>query len=557
MPTRFSLRKFFINLWNDERGGIPPADQQAPTEPTAPPPGANDRTHRNWMVEELNRPEPGEPEPASSSETDAAPNEAAPATSASTGAATQPEQETAATPETPEGEQPAEAATTDDDDEELELAWEKDGTAEAATDEPEEEIPQQGAADPETGLTPEQDRQAREALKQYLFSDNPEAEKALGLVLSTNRGKRMIDAFKWERAVREEPGENGEGGLGYRPTIQQMRDWMEDHYAMQRMQEDFRSGIPDKTHQVLDYFFGADQETGQLRPGAQQAIQQLPDMLASNEATLPLYGSMANRFVRGFAEHIKQQAAQKQAQYGDSETGQKWRDFYANGLTVIDHVLSGGRPSDGANGAVNGAAPQPNGATRQGQESPEAQRLREENERLRQQVGQAQTADEENYNSQFHVDADGVVNEAAAAVLKPFKSMYSEYAFNGLVEKVGQELLSTANRDKIFLRDVGHLLRQAYEHKDPQVREQALRRYQQKIGSVAKRHAPDFRARLRNTSNQQKQASDARHERLAAGQDRTDPTSASGDPINPQAQEMGQRKPGETTHDYMMRELSA
>lgn len=444
------------------------------------------------------------------------------------------------------------------DDPEIQLPWSDDGTptdlgisAPSSID---------GSTSTSTTLTPEQDAEAQTAFKSYMLASVPEPDRALHLLLRTSRGKRMYESWKSTRDMEAPATEDGGGGLGFVPSIDQVKTWMDADLAFSRLTEDFDSGDPSNVTAVLNHFF-APSEDGRLRPGAEVAAAHLPGLLASNPATRPLYNQMSRPIVAGFVAHLEQLANQA--------PNEEWTAFYANAVAAANYVITNGKASNGngngngnvnGNGGANGSSQYANGATNPRQD-PEVQRLLASRDRevedLRRQVGQSQFAHATQFEADIYSEFDSITDMAVDAAIGDLKKVYPERVYDAVHHKFGQDVSRQAQSDPIFKRSIQDLVQKAFRG-SPDSRDQAIRRYRQQIGNVVKRGTHAFRASLRNSSNQLREESDQRHALLAAGQGRTEPASSGGAPVAPQGSTAQiERVAGESQVDYLTRKIQA
>lgn len=135
--------------------------------------------------------------------------------------------------------------------------------------------------------------------------DNPEDAKpekedpddVVGQVLATPRGKRIYAAHRMLQDLAKLPEE---GGLGFRPDAEQIKQFYSAHEDFQRMQQDFtdESG----RQNFANYWFGVDQQ-GRALPGAVEMAEQLPVLVsrtnpqAFQAMARPIAEALVNRYI--------------------------------------------------------------------------------------------------------------------------------------------------------------------------------------------------------------------------------------------------------------------
>lgn len=278
-------------------------------------------------------------------------------------------------------ETPASGAGTDDDDE-FKFSFEKEGEPSVPDDE-------------SVSLTEEQIAELTAALRP---GDGHDPEKAMTLALRTSRGRKMLEAFKSARELSKDPAD---GGLGFQPSTKEIVDAFADQLSYQDFYGDLTSGNPDKVLEVTRSL---------LRPGEDGRIS--TDILRSFEL-LPSAVRAVNpvayeRLIQipaalDLAERFAAIAANDKL----SEDQQKKYSYVANGIRIL---LTGSADAPAAT-----PAPAAGDKRRPGRPSPRQDALEEENRRLREQLEQSSTRDQERIASavdgELYAVADSLLNE--------------------------------------------------------------------------------------------------------------------------------------------------
>ena len=236
-----------------------------------------------------------------------------------------------------------------------------------ATKEPDKEAVQSDApAAPEDKLDPDKD--------------------IVGAMLATSRGKRIYADYK-ELTEVAKPIE--EGGIGYKPSAQEIREFHQSHQVRSQMLSAFEAGDPQSAAEWVQGWFGK-WEDGANNVGAETVLETLPYTLAEIQPEL-FNKHIATPVAYGLAEHFAQMAASSQ-----DPTLAAQAKFVADFL-VWDR---------------GGKVPQsPGQALQQGQD-PEKQAMIEENRRLRQQLGQQHSQSVQGQMQQIQSNLDSAKENA-------------------------------------------------------------------------------------------------------------------------------------------------
>jgi hypothetical protein len=144
--------------------------------------------------------------------------------------------------------------------------------------------------------------------------------------LRTNRGKQMLQRYKEMRELAKDPSE---GGLGFIPNVQQIKQFHEDASGFEQMSYDFHSLNPDRMTNWANFWFEPSKNPAQLR--AQSLIaSQLPSIL--RDLNPDAYGSFARTLI---GDHMVNELLEKARAQSDPQE----RAFFARfARTVYEYV---------------------------------------------------------------------------------------------------------------------------------------------------------------------------------------------------------------------------
>lgn len=143
-----------------------------------------------------------------------------------------------------------------------------------------------------------------------------EAEKVVGAFLSTERGRRMYADFK---ALRELEKPDSEGGIGFRPTAEDIVNFHRSYQQHSRFWDDFSSGDPQRQVSIIRELFTATPD-GRRVDGADQLLATLPDVLV--DADPQMYRQLATPV----ATHITNTMRQLALSATSDEDKARWVD---------------------------------------------------------------------------------------------------------------------------------------------------------------------------------------------------------------------------------------
>lgn len=97
-----------------------------------------------------------------------------------------------------------------------------------------------------------------------------------------------------------------EGGIGFKPEPDQIKQWQRTHSILDEMSMDFTSGQPDAAEKFVNYWFGKD-VNGQVMDGASQIAESLPVILAKENPEA--YQRIASHFDSTLVVQLQRLAA--------------------------------------------------------------------------------------------------------------------------------------------------------------------------------------------------------------------------------------------------------
>ncbi len=287
-----------------------------------------------------------------------------------------------------------------------------------------------------------------------------------GAFLATSRGRRMLGAFKTMREIEKLPSE---GGLGFVPTINEIKEFHAAQQDWQSMQRDFSAPEPEAKARFLDFWVGPD-NNGQVRPGTEELVELLPVYL--NERNPQAFQRLARPMYEGLAQRFLALAEQHPAE----------KDALIAAADLIMHDQLG-KP--------RGSALNPNvAAPAQNQLPPEIQRELEEGRRLRLQMQQQQTAQQQQAVTTFSqtieakkkealdADVDRVLSKATMA------KQIDPFLFESVKSAVKQKIQSYLTQNTTGMDRVNHLVNRAVQTRNPQMVGTIVQEYRRLYGST-------------------------------------------------------------------------
>lgn len=232
---------------------------------------------------------PTEPSPSSASPTapSSAPTEASPSAPA--------DEKVTVTPSAPEAPAAPAAESVED---EYEVNFDDEPPAAAAPAAPgEEKGEDKNAAAPAKSEQEEVDDLAQQ-IKAGVFKNPDEVEAAF---LRTARGRQQLSDFKLMRQLAEPPQADGTGGLGFRPSIEQIKQFHTASAELAQLDDMFYSGRPDQQEQFWGQWFSKGPDGKAHQQGISAASTIAAGLFKSDPA---YYRAAADVFYKDAADHF-------------------------------------------------------------------------------------------------------------------------------------------------------------------------------------------------------------------------------------------------------------
>ncbi len=275
----------------------------------------------------------------------------------------------------------------------------------------------------------------------------------VGAMLATSRGKRIYQDYK-QLAGLAKPLEDG--GIGFKPSNDQFREFYDSYVALQQMQGSLSSGDPNEVAKFFDNWLGRDPQTGQMRiPGADQALNAVPTVIAQQHPELlpQLAQTTFQALQRTNPEALRatvidpassmlQQQFYAMAQQNADPAQKEWLKTVGDSL---EWLRTGQAPGQQPNTNTNGA-PRSSGV------DPEVARLRAELQAVRQQFNQGQQSQHqqaaEAINSEIASTSNRMLTEDIERALKVTEGLKMDpLVRNGLKDQFTKEVVEMVNKN--------------------------------------------------------------------------------------------------------------
>jgi hypothetical protein len=373
------------------------------------------------------------------------------------------------------------------------------------------------------------------------------------------RGRQIYAGYKFQRELSKPPTEDGTGGLGYVPTIEQMRAMAQDSSDMEFMVHNF-----DQAHQNPQYaddfvnnWFGRRDEQGQLLPGALRVAQSIP--LALDKIDSQLYRAMAMPIMSSYLEERYRQIP--------ALATEEDRVRFLTATLDLESDLTGQTPQQIADRRgitepvwKQGQAPQP----RVPANDPREAALRQREQAMAERDSQFVAAQNQHFFDSLNSSIHGLFSTDVQAALKPLADAYpgqngsQSLTFQALATRFADEIRATlgdpdrspAFRLYVMARD------RAAATRDPRDVRAAAVEYTKVARPLMKQLRADY---IRNAGIQIVSQSNARHQVLADAANKTGSASVA-QPTPPIAQNgrVAQvvPQPGESYQEALLRSVT-
>lgn len=451
----------------------------------------------------------------------------------------------AATPPTPAPEEP----TAEPD--ELEIDFDApEGEAKPADAASEPDKPPVVSDAEKAALAESLSGDEQKLLDKIVASHGKGAHALESVLLRTSRGKRMLSAFK---AIGELEKPASEGGLGHQPSVEDIKNYHQSHANWQAMQHEYTANPVS----WIANMFGPDEE-GKVPAGAVEIVRQLPAVLSASAPELfsALISPIVQRRDAMVVKDLRDTAMKiPKGQNLDSKTGLDDRQRAQDAAQIVEFRLTGRTtPFPDGEATLPAGGPDPFAAERQRLES-ERQQYEQRNRSMLQ-------AQQEQFDSTVADSIKNAVAQDVSKALAPLNSSLTPLLFNQLKENLENTVYQhvTGNGVAAPMNPGGF---QSFQIQVEQARRGFLSTgkldpkaladaYRQMARQVIRRLAPQY---LRDAVPQAKQASEARHQQLAAAAQHVAPPGG-GSPV-PQSvvPAPAPRQPGETEQEHFARQL--
>lgn len=402
-------------------------------------------------------------------------------------------------------------------------------------------------SDPDTGT--ETDVKAAEPPPQAevpeLKDDKTDPDSEVGKLLATSRGRRIYASFKKDQMLAEPEGEDGQGGIGFSPSVEQVKQFYRDSHDLSLMQHHFDSGQPASIEEFAKFWF-APQQDGKPRPGASVFANAMPDMLQkiNPELNIAVARNYVNRYVNVAVDRMLEAASSQDV---STEAGvQKQKELYLAAQHM--HRDAYGQWFDPKARTARTKGPEPVSA--------ELAALNQ----LRSQVASERKADFQSRWDNFRNTTDNSIDRAlnydVDQALKAVKEHYKDapLVYEGIRDRLVREVQQAVakNRDGMGRFQLRYDQSQSGMNQDD-IKE-LTRMYRQMAAQVIMSKRPEY---LKAAAVSLKQQSDANHGKLREASAKKNVTAAG----QPAAQDiraaLPQKKPGESHAEFMNRLVGA
>lgn len=299
---------------------------------------------------------------------------------------------------------------------------------------------------------------------------NPTDEQSKAIesaFLKTNRGKYMLGTYQAARDLTK-PLADGGAGLSSLPSASDLRDWYQASEKARTLDVQLELGTPDTLQQFWSNWF-APTESGSFRPGAAEALRNLPGFLASlpgdqaqiyNEVAQPIRDAHMSHLTRAMLESFPPAQANPDGTESDGQRAHAaavWalnqiRPLFryapinpatgrplAQGETLPEFAKPMVRAQPQANGQVPPPAPDPNNP-----DSIELARLRGE---LNQRNTEAKQARVNGFSAHVTQISDPILVSLTGEAVAALKAFHPDASINLIHESYLNEISDRLNKD--------------------------------------------------------------------------------------------------------------
>jgi len=368
---------------------------------------------------------------------------------------------------------------------------------------------------------------AKEELLEGLTGDaRTKVENQISALLSMPRGRRMYEHFQVMRQL-EAPAE--QGGFGFRPTVEQIREWRSAHTDLGSMEFEFESGDPDR-HGRFGRFWLTDGE-GRVRPGAPEFAARLPYLLYSTDPAL--YSRAAGPVIHNLLHGPSGLYARAKSAASDEDRNR----IMAHAQFVDDYVFGRGVSSVEPPGGVGDAL------------KAERAEIGREKRRIADERVALHSARVNGFMSNALAEVGDHLTADVAAALDGLKGVQTDRTLAALQRDFADEMRASIARDPETVRELNMAEERAARSLRPEDAAAMVRAYRNHFRRAIEAGRTKF---LTDVGASVKRRSEDRHRQLAAAAARTEVT-ASGVPVAQTVSTIPGRLQGETREAHMKR----
>ena len=373
-------------------------------------------------------------------------------------------------------------------------------------------------------------------------SDPALAKRVQKAFLATSRGKRILTSFK---ALRDLESSSDEGGIGFIPSKDQIRDYYTTAQAHLRFSRDLAElpNTPERINDILGYVLGDDPQ--KPSPSASYLAANIPAHLARHNPQA--FQALRSTFLNGMVADLKYRA--------ENTRDPNEKRFNEQLATAIQYHQDPNSVSSQIPSSQSPQQPQ-----RNRQEEAEVQRLREENLRYRNEFTKAQ-------EQRFTAHQSAFLDQADETVLGLLRQMYGEFEkgvgpqiVRPYLQNRAAQVRQTLLADPFLAEELDGMLVQSF--RNGSIENGALKLFKERAQPVIRRIGKQINEDLKElsvTRREQATQDDETRRRLAQGQQHPNPN-GSGQPvpaISVDGRGLPQQNQGESSAAYNTRVLKS